>query len=203
MSVTNTGDRQQTHSQLPQESGLTQGMFDRLLTCLHADNREAAGEIYQHLRDSLIRYFERRKCSIPDALADQTLDRVAFKAMTKSIPILSQKPGVYCLRVARFVHLEYVRKEVARKLATPTPIDLDPDNELRYGCLEHCLAALSDEDRDFFLAYEKADARGKRALAASTEKSRNAIALRAFRIRRQLEDRTRKCFALRLKIARK
>jgi|SRR5579871_3079327 len=131
---------------------LGKGALDDLLNCLNPESREAAGQIYQHLRESLVRYFERRRCSVADVLADQTLDRVAAKAMEKSISISGKNPGGYCLRVARFIYLEYLRRETPKPgeagILSPVPAP-DPDVELQHQCLDGCLEQLSDMDRIF------------------------------------------------------
>jgi DNA-directed RNA polymerase specialized sigma24 family protein len=198
MASTAPGDRHGTPPRLP-GSTLTQEMFDNLLTSLHRGSRETAGEIYEQLRDSLIHYFERRRCSVPDTLADQALDRVAIKLMKNPIPLLSRNPGTYFLRVARFIYLEYVKKETTKAVRSTAlfPVhSFDSDDQGQYECLQACLMELSDEDRRFFREYEMANARGKRNLAESQGISINAVTLRAFKIRRRLEACTRDCFEL-------
>jgi DNA-directed RNA polymerase specialized sigma24 family protein len=189
------GDRQRTGSPQPEASKLTGEAFERLLWSFHPGSREAAGEIYQHLRESLIRYFERRRCSLPDELADETLDRVAQKVMTKSIPVLAQQPGAYCRRVARFIYLEYLKKNAGpSKAMPPLLLDTDPDDTRRFECLERCLAELPARDRQFFLEYRQANATGKKEMAAQQGTTRNALSLRAHKILRRLEDCCRRCF---------
>ena len=55
---------------------LTSEAFDQLLDCLDA-NRERAGERYETLRRTLVRYFEWRKTPFPEEHADETLNRAA------------------------------------------------------------------------------------------------------------------------------
>jgi hypothetical protein len=57
---------------------LNEDAFNRLLGCLDAD-RQRAGEQYEHLRRSLIKYFNWRGSIYPEKDADETIDRVALK----------------------------------------------------------------------------------------------------------------------------
>lgn len=196
-------DRQDTGSP-PQKSALTREAFDRLLSSLHPGSREAAGEMYQHLREGLIRYFERRRCTFPDALADQAFDRVALKLMTKLIPVLSETPGPYFRRVARFIHLEYLKKNVRVSKAIPIALmESDPDRERRFKCLERCLAELPEADRQFLLEYRNARATEKRELADSEGRSRNAVGLRAHKVLKKLKECSHRCFELKQMVIRK
>ena len=63
---------------------LRAAQFRRLLLRLDAD-RDRAGEKYEDLRRKLIRYFEWNPRFPVEALADETLDRVARKLATEEI----------------------------------------------------------------------------------------------------------------------
>ena len=58
------------------EAGLTTDTFTRLLNSLDED-RERAGEKYEELRRTLIRFFEWRGAPFPEEHADEALNRVA------------------------------------------------------------------------------------------------------------------------------
>lgn len=186
-------------------SNLTPQAFEALLSALRPGNREAAGIIYQDLRQGLAYYFERRKCSLADELADATLDRVALKVTIKTIPVLAKQPGVYCLRVARFIYLEFLKQEARkpRSMSLSSLTNSDPDDERRFECMERCLAQLPDKDRQFFLKYRQASAEGKMKMASEGGKTRNAVGLKAHKILKRLEECTRRCFEQSLKLRRK
>ena len=61
------------------KAALTQESFAALLLFLDAD-RERAGEKYEELRRTLIRFFEWRGAPFPEEHADETLNRVARQA---------------------------------------------------------------------------------------------------------------------------
>jgi hypothetical protein len=60
------------------EARLTANAFAKLLDCLSAD-RERAGEKYEDLRRTLIRFFEWRGAPFPEEHADETFNRIAFE----------------------------------------------------------------------------------------------------------------------------
>jgi hypothetical protein len=92
---------------------LTQESFDSLLAWLHPD-REQAGERYESIRCSLIRFFSARGFSNPEELADETIDRVARK-IDELVPSYSGDPATYFFAVARLVCMGLLppRKEAA------------------------------------------------------------------------------------------
>ena len=54
---------------------LTEGSFNRLLEALDPD-AERAGERYEHLRRSLIKYFDWRGSFYSERDTDETIDRI-------------------------------------------------------------------------------------------------------------------------------
>src|SRR5256714_13254313 len=60
------------------KAGLTADTFAKLLNCLDAD-RERAGEKYEDLRRTLIKFFEWRGAPFPEEQTDETFNRVARK----------------------------------------------------------------------------------------------------------------------------
>ena len=65
-------------AQRKEKPDLTQAAFDSLLEWLDPD-RARSGEKYEKIRLRLIKIFACRGCSIPEELADRTIDRVARK----------------------------------------------------------------------------------------------------------------------------
>lgn len=157
------------------EAALTSETFAKLLLCLDA-NRERAGEKYEGLRRTLIRFFERRGAPFPDEHADEAFNRVARK-LGEGVEI--KNIGSYCYEVARLVFLETtkgvdskreslesVKFEVA---AAADMTEETAEKELRLACLEDCLCALPGESADLILEYYRCEDRGqierRRALA--------------------------------------
>jgi DNA-directed RNA polymerase specialized sigma24 family protein len=167
---------------------------------------DSGGERYLEMRRRLERYFDRRNCSPPDDLADQTLNRVARKLEEKG-EIVGASPAHYCYIVAKFVFLEFGRRSehnqtslddnpgasrVMAGLAVPFRPDGDAvAKEKLYDCLERCLSKLQTEDRELILDYYRGEQRAKierrSKLAARFGQTMNALSIRACRIRSKLE----------------
>src|SRR5213082_1945112 len=91
--------------------GLTSEAFEKLLDCL-GENRERAGEKYEDLRRTLIRFFEWRAAPFPEEHADEAFNRVAHK-LDEGIEI--KNIGGYCYEVARLVYLEALKGRESRR----------------------------------------------------------------------------------------
>jgi hypothetical protein len=70
---------------------------------------DSNGEKYLEIRRRLVQYFDRKNCTSPDELADETLNRVA-RRLAEEGGISGVTPVHYCYLVARFVFLEYQRR---------------------------------------------------------------------------------------------
>ncbi|HXG64714.1 MAG TPA: hypothetical protein VNO70_06375, partial [Blastocatellia bacterium] len=86
---------------------LSEEAFNLLLRQLDAD-RQCAGEKYEHLRRSLIKFFAWRGSRRPDADADEAIDRVARK-LSEGERV--QEIYSYTNGVARLVLLETLRDQ--------------------------------------------------------------------------------------------
>ena len=180
------------------EAGLTTDTFTRLLNSLDED-RERAGEKYEDLRRTLIRFFEWRGATFPEEHADEALNRVA-RRLGEGVEI--KNIGGYCYEVARLVFLETTRgADMKReslesvKFGPATAVYLTDEiaeKELRLSCLEECLHALPDESADLILEYyryeERSQVEGRRTLAERLGLRREALANRAQRLRDKLEQ---------------
>jgi hypothetical protein len=164
---------------------------------------DQAGIAYERLHRKLAVFFECRPGSAIHALefADRTIDRVIRK--------LREDPGLiphdfqsYVLGFARNIYRELLKRP------RPTTLDFDAadpaslknaeaDPDLRLRCLRHCLTRLSSEEYESVLAYYTSEKREKILLrlrtAAETNKSRGALSVRVFRIRRKLEPCIGRC----------
>ena len=185
---------------------MTQSSFDLLLAQLDRD-RESAGEKYQHVRNKLINFFRWRGCTAPEDYADRTIDRVA-RRLDEGAEITARDPyrsfhGV-ALNVLR-EHWKKVEKENTGSLeqlpSWKTPSE-DPhetreqqtealQNEARLECLEGCVAALPKTHLDLITHYHKGEGSARIArrneLAASLGVPLNALRIRAYRVRGDLE----------------
>ena len=183
---------------------LTHEAFTRLKALLGSDD-DLAGQAYEHLRRLLIDFFRWRKCTDPQALADDVIDRIA-RQLQRGETINS--PRAYCSEVARKVHLEHTRSPERRllPLGTPAPTDpeLDPyarveaaearrDLERRIASLHGCLNLLPPETRVLFLRYHHASGRSRmqqrKRLAEELGISINALRIRVCRVAENLAVR--------------
>jgi len=182
--------------ELPPES------FDELLAWLNPERRVAA-ERYLELRHSLVKIFAWNRCSDPDGMADETLDRVA-KQVGRLKETYEGNPNLFFYGVANNLIREY-----QKKIKTHVPIeDVDLPDEAghesdveltlaREECLRKCLQKLNSEKREQVLAYYSKEKHAKidhraemaRKLGISVENLR----VRMCRIRVALEDCIEKC----------
>ena len=182
--------------------GLTAEALSRLLAGLH-DDRERAGEAYEALRRTLVKFFDWRGAIHPDECADETLDRLARK-LDEGATI--DDPGRFARGIARLVLLERWRDPEARAMRTdtaqlahvPAPVAAEPpDAEPRSGCFERCLEELPLDGRELILGYYAHSGgvriEARKRLAESMRLTENALRSRAQRIRDRLERCTVRC----------
>src|SRR5947209_5999383 len=181
---------------------LTTEGFAKLLACLDRD-RERAGEKYEDLRRTLIKFFEWRGAPFPEDHTDEALNRVARK-LAEGIEI--KNIGGYCYEVARLVCLEVRKGNDSRR----EPLDTNTQNttsadtavlalerELRLSCLEDCLNRLPAESRALIVEYYQDEKRNRiarrKTLAEALGLRREALANRAQRLRDKLEQCVTNC----------
>jgi len=167
---------------------LTKEAWTAFLAALHRE-RDVAGEQYEKMRSKLIMFFLIRGFG-PDceALADDTLDRVARKYEGE---FECQHLMSYTLGVARRVASE-ARRKLTREAAHKPPDGGDRDTfpEVELRCLEECLRRLPESKKHLIREYyqhqgrEKSD--GKKRLATALGITLGALTIEAFRIRKQL-----------------
>ena len=146
---------------------LTQEKFDKLLLALNPD-RTIAAEIYEHIRKSMITFFSFRGASDPDALADETLNRVASR-LHDGAEIFAQNPSSYFYGFARNIWHETVAKKnklqpldeafLDQKSSSLNPYEIleqqleQHDFDLRLLHLNNCLNGFSAKDRELLVQY--------------------------------------------------
>ena len=177
--------------------------FARLLLRLDAD-RERAGEKYEDLWRTLIRFFEWRGAPFPEEHTDEVFNRVTRK-LGEGVEI--RNTGGYCYEVARLVFLETTKgvdgrreslESVKFEPAAPPDTTVEAtEKELRLSCLEDCLRAQPAESAELILEYYRSEGRGqierRKALAARLGLRRDALANRAQRLRDKLENCVSDC----------
>lgn len=171
--------------------------FDRLLSALN-DDRERAGEEYEKLRRVLVTFFDWRGCRSSEDLADETFNRVARRLEEGEIV---RNVVDYCHGVARRLVFEAIPAQNKlqddpgdfrdRSANAEDPEELH-DRERRYAAFEHCLAKLSEEDRNLVIRYYQTEKRAKIdnriAIAQSLGVNLNSLRVRVHRIRAKLEE---------------
>ena len=189
-----------------QSWSMTQTSFDLLLAQLDRD-RESAGEKYQNVRKKLMNFFRWRGCTTPEDYADRTIDRVA-RRIEEGAEITARDPYLYFHGVAVNVLREHWKKAEKENTGSleqlpswQTPGE-DPhekreqetealQNELRLECLNGCVTALPKTHLDLITQYhqgEGGDRIARRtALASNLGIRLNALRIRAYRVRGDLE----------------
>jgi len=180
---------------------ITREAFDRLLAYMDPD-RDRAGQIYQEIRDHLIRMFVWRGCSRPEEYADETINRVARKL--EEDERFSDLP-TYFFGVGRMLLKEFHKEqERERRALQALPREWKSsaggeELELRISCLEECLRKQPDQARDTILAYYQGDKRAKienrKQLAQRLNLSVNTLRMQALRLREKLESCVVACIA--------
>jgi RNA polymerase sigma factor (sigma-70 family) len=184
-------------------AALTAESFAKLLACFDLD-RDRAGEKYEELRRTLIRFFEWRGAPFPEEHTDEAFNRVARK-LGEGVEIRNIRG--YCYEVARLICLEAL-KGVDSKLDQLEPDRQDipapassyeaAEREIRLTCLDQCLDSLPADGRTLILEYYQDDSQDRierrKALAAALDLNREALANRAQRLRAKLERCVTRCF---------
>jgi len=181
--------------------------FDRLLSALDED-RDRAGVSYERLRKKLVAFFDWRGASVPEELADRTLDRVAQK--------ISNGELTGSLDLARYAHgvgknvLREHWTERSRETTTLRRLQFEPSRspgaaarheselaERRSNCLDGCLSRLAPRSRNLLLSYYSGEKHGKivqrEGLANELGITLNALRTRCFRLRESLEACVDRC----------
>jgi len=181
-----------------QRWSLTSEALAKFLTCLDADAARA-GEQYEHLRLTLVKFFDWRRAQFPEELADEAINRVIRKVDEGET--LRDVPS-YCLGVARLVWRESLKRPESQRadleeigpLAAPSS---ENEEDERQVCFERCLQELAPENRQIILQYYQDERRQKiNNRLALTERlgiPLNALRSRVQRIRDRLEQCVMRC----------
>jgi RNA polymerase sigma factor (sigma-70 family) len=182
-------------------TGLSGSAFEKLLAHLDAD-RGRAGERYEEVRRTLVRFFEWRGAPFPEEHVDETFDRVA-RRLGEGTDV--KHLGAYCYSVARLILLETRKTPELRRLPLESATIGAADDrsqelnekELRLTCLDGCLDELPPDGRQVILEYYRQDRRdridARRAMAERLGIRLEALANRAQRLRDKLERCVTNC----------
>ena len=151
---------------------------------------------YLEIRRRLIRIFQWRGASDPDALADETIFRVAQKCGPKVGSYVGDPLLEFC-GFARNVFRESLRKK-PRPLPPPQePTDQERQEEEQKkeamdGCLDQCMTEkLAPQKKQLVLDYYRGESglkiENRRQLAKKLGKSTNALRIEVHRIRTALQ----------------
>jgi len=180
---------------MKQRGAITQVAFDSLLAWLDSD-REQAGSKYEHIRRGLIKIFTCRGRPDAEDLADETINRVTLKASDVAKDYVGD-PALYFYGVAQKVFLETLRRPQTAAFNLPPAPAKTEDVELEYECLEHCMEKLTPRNRELVIEYYQDEKRAtinrRKRLAESLGVARNALRIRAYRIRATLQQCVQEC----------
>lgn len=184
------------------QTELTPETFAQLLNWL-APDRDRAGEKYEQVRRGLIKIFRCRGSSIPEELADETINRVAGK-LAEIVAGYVGEPASYFYAVADKIYLEYSRTASAQLRPLPAEVaEKKPSRdemELKYECLEDCLDRLPAHNREIIHLYYGHGGSGKEKIIRRKQMAEHLgietsiLWLRAHRIRRSLKKCVSQCF---------
>jgi DNA-directed RNA polymerase specialized sigma24 family protein len=192
--------------ELQRDWKLDAAAFDRLLHWLDG-GFDSEGQKYIEMRRRLVAYFDRKNCSAPEELADETLNRVARRLHEEGITE-AETPAKYCYIVARFVFMESVRRmQQEQKLrgelgwlaqsVSPATQEIDDRYERMLECMRTCIKSLDSGKQELILSYYTGKQRQKienrKRFADRLGITTNALSIRACRIRDELENCVRQC----------
>lgn len=175
---------------------ITQNSFDKLLDWLDEDP-DKAGDIYQHIREKLIKIFVSRGFSDAEDLADEVFNRVISKIETLSQEFTGEK-SLFFYGVASKILLEANRrKEVELYESVQKPPLQNGAPNLKLECLDECIKKLSAAQHNLIVAYyelEKSEKVQQRMdLAKQFNLNINSLRVQVCRIRAALKDCIQDC----------
>jgi DNA-directed RNA polymerase specialized sigma24 family protein len=185
---------------------LTREALDALLDYLDADRPNAAKE-YEAIRERLIKLFRWRGCLSFEEYADKTIDRVA-RRIAEGVEIRTTNPYALFYGVAMNLLKEHWRtsereSEALDGLLRSQEPSEDPEQargrqeaeqlrEDRMQCLRHCMRRLSSENllliKKYYAEGGMLDKNQRKQVADEMKISLNALRVRAFRIRSEVEQ---------------
>jgi RNA polymerase sigma factor (sigma-70 family) len=190
---------------MPDDSDIPPDGFDEILDWLDPD-RERAAQIYEELRQRLIKIFGWNGCADPEGMADETFDRVA-KKIHDARPTYKGNPRLFFYGFANNLVKEY-RKKLGLSVSLDDDFDRpapEPEEEedeapdVEKECFHACLQKLSRENRDLILSYyaeeKQAKINHRKDLARQLGVTMTTLRVRMARIRTSIEECVARCVA--------
>jgi DNA-directed RNA polymerase specialized sigma24 family protein len=172
---------------------LTGDALQDLLEWLDSDPA-SAGEKYEQIRASLIKFFESRGCLSPEEQTDETIDRVA-RRLSEGVVIHTTNPFLYFYGIALRVLQEYWRRPPV--FQTAVPIENAIEQESRLDCMEDCLQKLPRDIVELLTEYcgGNREQRGdrRREMAEQLGISLNTLRIKVHRVRERLGSCLTRC----------
>ena len=159
---------------------LSQQELDALLAWL-APCRDQAGEKYEAIRRTLLKFFESRQCGAAEEHVDETIDRVARRVAGGER--IRSDPSRYFRGVAKKISLEYFRRRARIFDVHLLTREARQYPHERTRCLDECLRSLPAHTRELLEAYYLDN---RAALAATLGITPNALRLRVFKEKQKL-----------------
>lgn len=196
-------------------ASLASESWDELFNFLDANRRDAAGPDRDREAEArcaeimrkLVCFFAARRCANAEDLAMETILRVAAKCREVDISNYSDRLGYFYAVARNVVHeshrdsqrestrREWLRQEVLRQQAS------DPEawkqQEAVHRCLQRCMSNLAPRARQLIVQYHCEGGAAKiashQSLADEFGKSRNALRIEVYRIRKTLQQCVYRC----------
>jgi RNA polymerase sigma factor (sigma-70 family) len=172
---------------------VTSEAFTSLLKAL--GDAPLGGIHYEQLRSKLIFFFSRRLLQFPEDLADEVLDRLAYR-LSQGVEIVSVE--AFALGIARHVAQEQARSKDQTLRVRPGFLDNIPapsptqSNEEEIVRMERCLKKLPAPEARLLRAYYLSSAndfiQARKSLAEKLGVSPVALRQRVFLARQRLRD---------------
>ncbi len=178
--------------------------FELFLSWLSPD-RDTAEKKLEALRRRLIVLLDLRGCPVSEDLADEALLRFVHHLPSLADGFKDNDPISYLYVTAYHLHLDYIQgqfvplPDAAAELPQPDAAD-DVEEECYHECLDGCLARMEGADRELVLDYyrweKKAKIESRRRLARRQGVSPNALRIRVYRLRGELQACIEECLGL-------
>ena len=182
---------------MTKKAEISQDNFEKLLDWLHSD-RETAGQIYETIRNRLVKIFYARGYSAAEEMADETIDRVAKKSKALS-ETYQGEPSRYFYAVAKNISLEYSRKPKFEEL----PVILVKEEtaneqvEIYHQCLDKCLTKMPSNQHQLIIEYYQGEKQAKikqrKLIEMRMGIPSQTLRVRVLRMRKILQECVSKC----------
>lgn len=179
--------------------------FELFLSWLNPE-RGSAEIKYNEIRRRLIVLLDLRGYPFSEDVADEAILRFIRRLPALADTFTTKDPIPYLYTTAYHVHLEQTRRRFqplpddVSALAQPE-VEEEVEKERLHQCLDRCLGAMDERDRETALAYYQWERRDKiesrKALASRMGISTNALRIKVYHLRNTLQACLEKCLGLR------